>query len=182
MSNFESWRRSLYLNSSYATVPLSHSTRQHMLPFQVYPLFSIQPLLYTMKAFQFLGVEQGLLLRDVPVPTPRANQALIKVKAAGLCHSDNHVLHGGGAAWMCALPIILGHEVAGVIVELGPNESSAVPPLKVGDRVAVACVGHPIQERNFQEALGVGCDGGYAEYAVAPIKNLVKIPNNVDFP
>lgn len=134
-----------------------------------------------MKAFQFLGDEQGLQLRDVPVSKPRPDQVLIQVKAAGLCHSDTHVLHGGGAAWMCALPVILGHEVASVIVELGAHVSLTTP-FKVGDRIAVACVGHRIQERNFQEALGVGCDGGYAEYAVAPVKNLVMLPDNIGFP
>lgn len=137
-----------------------------------------------MKAFRFLGAEEGLALRELPVPTPGPGQALIQVKAAGLCHSDTHVLHGGGAAWMCALPITLGHEVAGIITSLGDGPappSSLSAPLKVGDRVAVACVGHPIQERNFQEALGVGCDGGYADYAVAPLKNLVRLPDSVSF-
>ncbi|KAG6368838.1 hypothetical protein INS49_003054 [Diaporthe citri] len=136
-----------------------------------------------MKAFRFLGAEKGLALRELPVPTPGPGQALIQVKAAGLCHSDTHVLHGGGAAWMCALPTTLGHEVAGLITSLGdgPAASSPSASLKVGDRVAVACVGHPIQERNFQEALGVGCDGGYADYAVAPLKNLVKLPDSVSF-
>jgi propanol-preferring alcohol dehydrogenase len=63
-------------------------------------------------------------------------------------------------------------------MKLGDNPSTR---FQVNDRVAVACVGHPIEERNFQKALGVGCDGGYAEYAVAPIKNLVKLPDGVDF-
>ncbi|KAF4821953.1 alcohol dehydrogenase [Colletotrichum siamense] len=133
-----------------------------------------------MKAFRFHRADADLRLEIVPVPTPGPGHALIQVKAAGLCHSDTHVLHGGGAAWMCALPVTLGHEVAGVIISFGDD----TPPsshFKVGDRVAVACVGHPIEERNFQEALGVGCDGGYAEYAVAPLKNLVKIPDVVDY-
>lgn len=135
-----------------------------------------------MKAFRFLGAEEGLALQELPVPTPGPGQALVQVRAAGLCHSDTHVLHGGGAAWMCALPITLGHEIAGIITALGDGPpSSSTTPLKVGDRVAVACVGHPIQERNFQEALGVGCDGGYADYAVAPLKNLVKLPDSVSF-
>ncbi|RSL40597.1 hypothetical protein CEP54_016075 [Fusarium duplospermum] len=64
---------------------------------------------------------------------------------------------------MCALPIVLGHEVAGVIIEVGESESHT---FRVGDRVAVACTGHPIEERNFQEAIGVGRDGGYAEYTI----------------
>lgn len=136
-----------------------------------------------MKAFQFLGPDEGLVLRDMSVPTPGPGEALIRVKAAGLCHSDTHVLHGGGAAWMCALPVTLGHEVAGVITELGENppSSPSSTPFNVGDRVAVACVGHPIQERNFKEALGVGRDGGYAEYALAPVSNLVRIPDGVGF-
>ncbi|RMJ07783.1 hypothetical protein CDV36_012621 [Fusarium kuroshium] len=131
-----------------------------------------------MKAWQFLGPDQGLQLQDLPIPKPGRVDALIEVKAAGLCHSDTHVIHGGGAAWMCALPIVLGHEVAGVIIEVGESESHA---FGVGDRVAVACTGHPIEERNFQEAIGVGRDGGYAEYTVAPIKNLVHLPDSVSF-
>ncbi|KAK2771933.1 putative alcohol dehydrogenase [Colletotrichum kahawae] len=134
-----------------------------------------------MKAFRFHRADAGLRHETVPVPTPGPGHALDQVKAAGLCHSDTHVLHGGGAAWMCAIPVTLGHEVAGVLTSLGdgPPPSST---FKVGDRVAVACVGHPIEERNFQEALGVGCDGGYAEYAVAPVKNnIVEIPDSVDF-
>lgn len=133
-----------------------------------------------MKAFQFLGPGKGLELRDLPVPKPNTTEALIRVEAAGLCHSDTHVIQGGGAAWMCATPVTLGHEVAGVIVELGES-GMLTSEFKIGDRVAVACVGHPIQGRNFKEALGVGCDGGYAEYAVAPTKNLVKIPSEIGF-
>ncbi|OLN81937.1 Alcohol dehydrogenase 3 [Colletotrichum chlorophyti] len=140
-----------------------------------------------MKAFRFLGTEAGLHLQETPIPTPGPGEALIRVKAAGLCHSDTHVLHGGGAAWMCALPVTLGHEVAGIIVSLEDSSSSSSHPsaspslFKVGDRVAVACVGHPIQERDFRKALGVGRDGGYAEYALAPLANLVKLPDAVDF-
>ncbi|RSL96838.1 hypothetical protein CDV31_013304 [Fusarium ambrosium] len=131
-----------------------------------------------MKAWQFLGPDRGLQLQDLPIPKPGRGDALIQVKAAGLYHSDTHVLHGGGAAWMCALPIVLGHEVAGVIIEVGESESHT---FRVGDRVAVACTGHPIKERNFQEAIGVGRDGGYAEYTVAPVKNLVHLPDSVSF-
>lgn len=55
------------------------------------------------------------------------------------------------------------------------------PEFKFGDRFAVVCVGHPIQNRHFKEALGVGCDEGYAEYAVTPPKNSVKILEDVGF-
>lgn len=130
-----------------------------------------------MDAFRFSSVSSGLQLQTVPIPEPATSEALIRVEAAGLCHSDTHVLHGGGAAWMRKLPITLGHEIAGVITKLGGSSTS----FKVGDRVAVACVGHPIEKRDFNEALGVGVDGGYAQYVVAPLKNLVTIPDNVSF-
>ncbi|KAK1671838.1 chaperonin 10-like protein [Colletotrichum godetiae] len=115
-----------------------------------------------MKAFRLLGPDKGLVFRDVPIPSLGPKQVLIRVKAAGLCHSDTHVLHG----------------VSDIITELGDSSTTS---FKVGDRVAVSCVGHPFQERNFEEALGVGCDGRYAEYALAPGKNVVKIPGQVDF-
>ncbi|KNG51514.1 Polyketide synthase, enoylreductase [Stemphylium lycopersici] len=135
-----------------------------------------------MNAYQFLGAEEGIVLRKLPIPEPNNEQALIKVEAAGLCHSDTHVLHGGGAAWMRALPITLGHEIAGTIVKLGGSKSGPrASPLKHGDKVAVACVGHPIEARSFEHAPGVGYDGGYAEYVTAYVENIVKIPENVSF-
>ncbi|KAH8665462.1 chaperonin 10-like protein [Ilyonectria robusta] len=132
-----------------------------------------------MKAFQFETVAAGLELRDVPVPEPGYEQVLIAVKAAGLCHSDIHVLNGGGEAWMRAQSLTLGHEVAGTVVKLGPGASEF--PFKTGDRVTVALLGQPVIDRDFQEAIGVGYDGGYAEFAVAYCKQLVKIPAGVSF-
>ena len=63
----------------------------------------------------------------------------------------------------------------------GPADPPSLPPtaLEVRDRVAVACVGCLMQECSFQEALGVGCCGGYADHAVAPLKNLVRSPDAV---
>ncbi|KAH8627100.1 polyketide enoylreductase [Alternaria alternata] len=135
-----------------------------------------------MNAYQFLGAEEGIVLRKLPIPEPNNEQALIKIEAAGLCHSDTHVLHGGGAAWMRALPITLGHEIAGIIVRLGGHKRSPrASALKHGDRVAVACVGHPIEARCFERAPGVGYDGGYAEYVIAYVETIVNIPENVSF-
>lgn len=130
-----------------------------------------------MNAFRFSGTSSGLELHTVPIPEPSASEALIRVEAAGLCHSDTHVLHGGGAAWMCKLPITLGHEIAGTIAKLGSPSSV----FHVGDGVAVACVGHPIETRDFNEAPGVGRDGGYAQYVTAPLENLIMIPDGVSF-
>ncbi|KAH7015910.1 chaperonin 10-like protein [Ilyonectria destructans] len=119
-----------------------------------------------MKAFQFETVAAGLELQDVPVPEPGYEQVLIAVKAAGLCHSDIHSL-------------TLGHEVTGTVVKLGPGASAF--PFKKGDRVMVALLDQPVIDRDFQEAIGVGYDGGYAKFAVAYCKELVKIPAGVSF-
>lgn len=81
---------------------------------------------------------------------------------------------------MCATPVTLGEEVAGVIAGLGESGMLA-SELKVDDRIAVVCVGHSIQGLNFGKALGVGYGGGHAEYAVASTKNLVKIPKEIGF-
>ncbi|KAH7052352.1 chaperonin 10-like protein [Macrophomina phaseolina] len=132
-----------------------------------------------MKAFLFQDSSSGLELRDLPIPEPGPGQALIAVKAAGLCHSDTHVVKGGGDAWMCKRPIVLGHEVAGTVIKFGPNTPAS--SFKPGDSIVVACVGHPIEERNFAEAIGVGHDGGYAEFALAYCKHLVRIPDGVSF-
>ncbi|PSN65732.1 GroES-like protein [Corynespora cassiicola Philippines] len=129
-----------------------------------------------MNAFRFSDISTGLELQTVPIPEPSPSEALIRVEAAGLCHSDTHVLHGGGAAWMRKLPITLGHEIAGTITKLGGPST-----FNIGDRVAVACIGHPVETRDFNKAPGVGCDGGYAQYVVAPLENLVMIPDGVSF-
>lgn len=78
---------------------------------------------------------------------------------------------------MRKLPTTLGHEIAGTIAELGSPSSN----FNVGDSVAVACIGHPIETRDLNEAPGIGCDGGYAQYVVAPLENLVMIPEGVSF-
>lgn len=140
---------------------------------------SFTQLLKAMKAFQFETVAAGLERRDVPVPEPGHEQVLIAVKAASLCHSDIHVLNGGGEAWMRAQSLTLGYEVAGTVVKLGPGTSAF--PFKTGDRVTVALLGQPVIDRDFKEAIGVGYDGGYAEFAVAYCKQLVKIPAGVSF-
>lgn len=87
-----------------------------------------------MKAWQFTGTNEPLQLVDKEQPTVSAHEVLIEVKAAGLCHSDVGVLRD--PKWMTSiqyLPITMGHEIAGVIIEIG----EAVQNVKVGDRVGV---------------------------------------------
>ncbi|KAF4951756.1 hypothetical protein FSARC_12827 [Fusarium sarcochroum] len=132
-----------------------------------------------MQAFRFNDTSTGLQPTDVPIPDPGPGQVLIAVKAAGLCHSDAHLIHGVGHQWLRNKPITLGHEVAGVIIKM--DETQPERTFQVGDRVAVAQVSHPINKRSWEKAIGIGCDGGYAEYALAYIEHLVKIPDKVTF-
>lgn len=87
----------------------------------------------TMKAAVLRDPAAGLRIEEIRTPRPKAGEVLVKVSACGMCHSDLHVI-GGAIAF--PLPCVLGHEVAGEIVEVGPHHGAV--PLSVGDRVAGA--------------------------------------------
>lgn len=128
-----------------------------------------------MKAFQFEHVEEGLSLREVPTPKPSTDEVLIKIEAAGICHSDAHALKGEGS-WLGKLPITLGHEVAGIVEAIG----SGVKDLQPGDRVGVALL--PTDDGDWSHIVGVGRDGGYADKVVVPANGVVLLPDKVSFP
>lgn len=109
---------------------------------------------------------------EKPDPTATEGRVVIDVKAAGLCHSDVGALRD--EKWLNIIekkPIIMGHEVAGVITEIGEG----VTGYKVGDRVGVC----PISLIGLGP--GYGYDGGYANKVSAPAVDLVPIPDNVTF-
>ncbi|KAB2570020.1 NAD-dependent alcohol dehydrogenase [Lasiodiplodia theobromae] len=143
-----------------------------------------------MKAYRYDCETFKLGVADVPIPTPGAGQALIRVEAAGLCHSDTNLLKGV-VRLPHKQPITLGHEVAGTVIQLGPQRvpdhtsaNTATPqPLsfKPGDRVAVAQVAHPLSPLNWVASIGLGHDGGYAPYTLAYVDRLVPIPPGVSF-
>jgi 2-desacetyl-2-hydroxyethyl bacteriochlorophyllide A dehydrogenase len=121
-------------------------------------------------------------LTTVDDPSPGPRDVVVDVAACGLCGTDLHILQGEFAP---TLPVIPGHEFAGEVVALG----SDVDELAIGDRVAVDpslyCYGchycrngrHNLCER--WQAIGVTRAGGAAEYAVAPARNCVKLPEHV---
>lgn len=113
---------------------------------------------------------------DVPIPSPGPSQVLIKVKAAGVCLSDVHLLTGIiTPAYLVGDEVTMGHEVSGVIEEIGTAVSGWSP----GDRVVV-CAGVR-DNHNRVTTLGFDYDGGFAEYVVADIATLVAIPDNLPF-
>lgn len=119
---------------------------------------------------------------EVPDPKPGARQVVVDVSACGICGTDLHILQGEFAP---TLPVVPGHEFAGVVVETGAD----VTEVAVGDRVAVDPSLHCHECRycragrnNLCErwaAIGVTTAGGAAEFAVAPVANCVKLPEHV---
>lgn len=87
----------------------------------------------TMRAAVLRDPAEGLRIEQIRTPRPKVGEVLVKVSACGMCHSDLHVL-GGAIAF--PMPCVLGHEVAGEIVEVGPGNE--YPNVAVGDKVAGA--------------------------------------------
>ena len=124
-------------------------------------------------------------LTEVPAPTVRAaTDVLVRVRAAAVCSTDIAIASG---AFGGTTPRILGHEIAGEVVEIGPDVTALTP----GDRVALqptvfcgdcASCGkgnwHLCPNRSF---VGLDADGGFAELMVAPEVNLVRVPESVAF-
>src|SRR3989440_3780316 len=84
-----------------------------------------------MKAVRLIQPGQPLEMQEVPIPVAGPNDVLVKVKAAGICHSDAH--YRAGRSRVHPLPMTLGHEVAGVVERAG----EAVNDFKPGDRVCL---------------------------------------------
>ena len=112
-----------------------------------------------MKAIQVshTGGPEVLTLVDVPVPTPKPNEALVEIKASGVNFIDVYFREG---RYPAPLPFINGQEAAGIVKDVG----SEVSDLKPGDRVA------------YTSSLG-----SYAEFAAVPAARLVKIPAELSF-
>jgi propanol-preferring alcohol dehydrogenase len=123
-----------------------------------------------MKAWLFTGAHQPLQLIERDTPRPGPGQALIEVRGAGLCHSDVGVLDGTITEMLpMEPPIILGHEVAGVVLEVGPG----VTKFKAGDRIVAS----------GDEAFcpGWSADGGYATHCLLSTTCMAPLPDGVDF-
>jgi D-arabinose 1-dehydrogenase-like Zn-dependent alcohol dehydrogenase len=118
------------------------------------------------------------------VPTPQAGQVRIKVQACGVCHSD--VLTKEGLWPGIQFPRIPGHEVAGVIDEVGAGVTGWEEGQRVGvgwhgghDGTCLPCRRGDFNNcENFQVA-GISYDGGYQQYMLAPVSGLVSIPDSL---
>ena len=141
-----------------------------------------------MKAAVLREFKQPLAIEDVVQPKPAEHEVLIEVEACGVCHSDLHVADGDWPQMVpiTKRPLILGHEIAGRVVQKG----ASVNHLRVGDRVGVPWVYWTCGECAFcregnenlcvkQQITGVTVDGGYAEFVKAPASHALKIPDGI---
>ena len=136
-----------------------------------------------MKAMVLEKRSTPLVLKELEIPKPNANQVLIKVKACAVCRTDLHIFDG--ELKEPKLPLVLGHEIVGEVVELGNN----VKGLNKGDLIGVPWLGETCDTCRFCKSgkenlcdsakfTGYQIDGGYAEYAVANSKYCFKMPKD----
>lgn len=144
-------------------------------------------MLKTMRAAVVEKFGQPLTVREVPVPAPGPGQALVKVVASGVCHTD---LHAADGDWPVkpSLPFIPGHEGAGIVVAVG----SGVKHLKEGDRVGIVwlhsacgfcefCLSGWETLCHAQQNSGYSVNGSFAQYALAQADYLARIPEQLSF-
>jgi propanol-preferring alcohol dehydrogenase len=138
-----------------------------------------------MKAVRMVQPGDPLQLQEVPIPAIGDKDVLVRIRAAGICHSDAH--YRAGRSTMGMLPITLGHEIAGVVEDVG----SQVTNRKIGDRVCLHyniscgdcyhCSTGNDQFCSSVKMVGHHVDGGYAEYIAVPARNAITLPDEISF-
>jgi len=141
-----------------------------------------------MKAARLHMLGQPLEVEETPQPEPLAGEVLICVEACGVCHSDLHMALGDwpDVAARMAMPAILGHEVAGRIVEMG----AGVTGFELGQRVGVGWLHSTCGQCEFcrsdaenicleRTVTGIAAPGGFAEFMRIRASHAIPIPENI---
>ena len=136
-----------------------------------------------MKAVRLTAVQHPLQLQNIPIPEISENDVLVRIKAAGICHTDVH--YRAGKSPVHPLPRTLGHEIAGTVEQVGKHATT----YKDDDRVCVhyvlscgTCYFCNTGNEQFcirGSMIGRYADGGYAEYVSVPQGNLVPLPGEI---
>jgi alcohol dehydrogenase, propanol-preferring len=131
------------------------------------------------------GVGEPLRLAERRVPEPGPGQALVRVQACGVCGSDLF-LQKGGFGPAIRMPVVPGHEAAGVVAAVGPAVTDVAP----GDQVAIYYIEAPADSVYARRGrpnigpgvvrMGVDVDGAFAEYVLRPVTTLIRTPAPVD--
>jgi len=126
-------------------------------------------------------------IKELAVPVPGEKEVIVKVMACGICGTDQHIYHGQPGSAAVQYPIVLGHELAGEVVQVGTK----VAQLKAGDRVSIDpniycgeceyCRGGRVHLCNQLQAVGVTRDGGMSEYCAVPAANCYPLPGELSY-
>ncbi len=129
----------------------------------------------------------GVEVLEIPDPVPAPDEVLIKVRSAAICGSDLGIYHYTSAYSRMKLPVVLGHEFAGEIIETG----SKVEGYKAGDRVlsesvkacgvCMFCKTGMSNLCDRSTLFGIHTDGGFAEYVTVPYTLLHRIPDSMSY-
>ncbi len=133
---------------------------------------------------KFARGDGNVALRDVAEPELKPDQVLVKVAACGICGTDLHILHD---EYPTRPPVVLGHELGGVVAEVGAEVENA----RVGDRVTAIPFSYTCGRCRFCQSgrpnlcperlsFGSGVNGAMAPWLVVPARNLFALPPNVD--
>ena len=138
-----------------------------------------------MKAVRLTAIHAPLEQQQIDVPSLGPNDVLIRIRAAGICHSDAH--YRAGVSPVARLPFTLGHEVSGVVEQT----EERVEDFKPGDRVCVhylvtcgTCAFCRAGNEQFcvtAEMIGKDRDGGYAEFIAMPERSILHLPDEIPF-
>ena len=138
-----------------------------------------------MKAVRLTAVGSPLVEEGIEVPQVGTSDVLVRVRAAGICHSDAH--YRAGVSPVARLPLTLGHEVAGVVEQTGEQVANFRP----GDRVCIhylvtcgTCASCRSGNEQFcatAEMIGKHRDGGYAEFILLPERSVFRLPDEIPF-
>ena len=137
-----------------------------------------------MRAVRYHGPEQPFRLEEVARREPQADEVLVQVTAAGMCHTELHFK--SGLLNLGITPLTMGHEVVGRIAAVG----AGVSPERLGERVIVyyyvgcgRCRHCRVGDEHLCPQLGAEygfiSDGGYAEYVTVPARNAVPLPETI---
>lgn len=137
-----------------------------------------------MRAVRYHGPKQPLRLEEVPRPDPGPGEVLVRVTAAGICHTELHFL--SGLLDLGIAPLTLGHEVVGRVERVGGGVNAP----RAGDRVIVyyyvgcgRCAHCLVGDENLCDAIraeyGFVTDGGFADYVKVPARNAVPLPDHL---
>ena len=138
-----------------------------------------------MKAALYYKGEKVLRIEEVPTPEPGPGEVLVKVAACGVCHTDLHYLDHGVPTFK-EPPMILGHEISGIIEKMGDGvtnwneEDHVIIPAVLTCGVCDACRRGRENICKSMVMIGNNINGGYAEYIAVPAKDLIPLPKHLN--